>query len=249
MKLRSALLIGSALALPTTPISAGLPTADRSERFSTGPLDRDFLAPSTPLTLTRELRRALADGKEVVSRRSYEIRFVPDGAGYRIDGVMISAEVEAPPALAALAALERQRRDIGLFPLQLGGDGMIITQHGASDPAAEAQSRALIGGAIQHLALTGADRQAAAQTAIRLEAQARAVGGNWPSDLFHPATGQRSQVRQIPLPDGSFGTVTETISAAGANSGLLRRMERRVVTELDGTRRENREIWTLSEAR
>jgi hypothetical protein len=249
MKLRSALLIGSALALPATPIMAGLPPADRSERFSPGPMRHDFLAPSTPLTLTRELRRALADGKEVVSRRSYEIRFIPDGTGYRIEGVMIAAEVEAPPALAALAALERQRRDVGLFPLQISSDGMIIAQQGARDLAAEAQSRAMISGAIQHIALTGVDRQVAVQTAVRLDAQAHAVGGNWPSDLFNPTPGERSQVRKIALPDGSEGTVTETISTSGEPSGLLHRMERRVVTELDGTRRENREIWTLSEAR
>ncbi|MEO5599042.1 MAG: hypothetical protein ABIQ66_10530 [Novosphingobium sp.] len=247
MKLRSALLIGSALALPAAPIAAGLPGPSQSGRFNSEPLPSRFLAPTTPLILTRELRRSLADGKEVVSRRSYQISFVPDGSGYRIDGVMTNAEVEAPPALAALAALERQRRDIGLFPLQISGDGLIVVQHGSRDPVAEAQSRAVIGSALQHLALTEADRQAAAQTVSRLAAQANAVGGNWPSDLFRPAPGERSQVREIALPDGTHGTVTETISAAGAESGLLRRMERRVVTEIDGTRRVNREIWTLSE--
>ncbi|MEP7221627.1 MAG: hypothetical protein ABI673_03055 [Novosphingobium sp.] len=247
MKLRSALLIGSAIALPATPILARMPAAGPAERSDSGAADSRFRAPTTPLILTRELRRSLADGKEVVSRRSYRISFVPEGSGYRIDGVMTNAEVEAPPALAALAALERQRLDIGLFPLQLGRDGQIVAQQGASDPVSEARSRAVLGSALSRVPLSEPDRQVAAQTVSKLAAQASAVGGNWPSDLFRPAPGERSQVRQIALPDGGHGTVTETIRAAGASSGLLQRMERKVVTELDGTRRENREIWTLSE--
>lgn len=69
MNLRSALLVGAATMLPVSqPAVAASDTAS-------------FVAPESPVVLTRELRRSLVDGKEVVSRRRYELRFVREGNG------------------------------------------------------------------------------------------------------------------------------------------------------------------------
>ena len=49
-----------------------------------------FNPPPSPMLLTRELRRSLSDGKEVISRRSYAVRFTPEaGGGYRVDGRLV----------------------------------------------------------------------------------------------------------------------------------------------------------------
>jgi len=53
--------------IPLTPAAATAP--------------RQFEAPSDPMVLTRILRRPLPGGAEVLTRRSYEIRFTP-GAGF-----------------------------------------------------------------------------------------------------------------------------------------------------------------------
>jgi hypothetical protein len=64
------------------------------------------------------------------------VRFVPEAAGFRVDGEQVDVEVDAPEPLAALARLERERVETALFPLQLDPAGAI---RGAS-PAAQASS-------------------------------------------------------------------------------------------------------------
>src|SRR5436309_1976086 len=90
----------TSLQMPRPLVAASAATAAASGGFS---------APSGTLVLTRTLRRPLPGGAEIVSTRSYEIRIVADGDGFRVDGSLLSSEVTAPPSLAALAALERNR--------------------------------------------------------------------------------------------------------------------------------------------
>lgn len=206
-----------------------------------------FHPPEAPVLLTRELRKTLPDGKEIVSRRRYAVRFVPQGAGYRVDGELVGAEVEAPPELARLAEVERTRSDAGLFPLTLDRSGMIVAQQGDHDPAAEArtlaEAKVFLAGQAD---LSDADRAAALAMVVKLQAQARAVGGNWPADLFRPAEGERQESRELPLPDGSAGKVTVTIAARDTSDGLLAQLRRSVVTELAGTSRLSTETWILA---
>ena len=97
---RKALLAGAAALLPMVALSSHSTSAREATATAT------FAPPQSSLVLTRELRRPLADGKEVVTRRSYEIAIVHDGDGYRVDGRLIDVEVDAPPALRALSTLE-----------------------------------------------------------------------------------------------------------------------------------------------
>ena len=100
---RSSKLVGAASLLALLPLAAaGAAPVAAGGAFS---------VPSGPLVLTRTLRRPLSDGVEIVSTRSYEIGIVPDGDGFRVEGRLLSSEVTAPPSLAALAALERNRPD------------------------------------------------------------------------------------------------------------------------------------------
>ena len=94
--------------------------------------------------------------------------------------------------------------------------------------------------------MTDAERTAALAMVAKLQAQARAAGGNWPADLFRPASGEHQESRELPLPDGSTGKVTVTITATDAPGGLLDRLQRRVVTELGGSARLSTETWTLA---
>jgi len=241
MTVRRALLAGSALALAVGTLGI-MPERAVAARSA-------FVAPDRPLILTRELRRELHDGKEVVSRRSYEIRFVPEGEGWRVDGVLVASEVEAPPALATLAALERVRKDDGLFPLRLDRQGMILASSGPGGdaPAAIATARSFAGAAIASNAALGADGQVAAKAMLgELSARTQAAGNGWPADLFRPSAGRSSRVERLPLPDGSEGRVTVTTLAEDAASGLLGTLRREVVTELGGTRRASRETFTLA---
>jgi hypothetical protein len=206
-----------------------------------------FHPPEAQVLLTRELRKALPDGEQIVSRRRYYIRFVPQGAGYGVEGDLVGAEVEAPPELARLAEVERTRSDEGLFPLMLDNAGMIVAQSGDNDPAAEARTMAEAKAYLaQQTELSEADRAAALAMVAKLQAQARASGGNWPADLFRPADGERRESRELPLPDGSAGKVTVTINASDTPDGLLANFQRQIVTELEGTSRLSTETWTLA---
>jgi hypothetical protein len=114
-----------------------------------------FSPPEGPVTLTRTVRRALPDGKEVVATRSYELRITRDdkgpNGGYRVEGRLLSADVQAPPSLEALAAIERKRSDDGLFPFRLDARGLIAAplapgNSASREAAGEAARRAIASG-------------------------------------------------------------------------------------------------------
>lgn len=233
------LLIGSAMAASLAGVAAPALAAHHAPGWT---------APAEDMVLTREVRHALADGKEVVGRRSYRLTFARDGDGWRVDGTLVDAQVEAPAQLAALAALEKARKDEGLFPIRLDRAGMIVAQGNPADAAvAGDRAKALVTGSLG--ALGTADRSLAGDMVARISAEARAKGVNWPQDLFNPATGQQSQVRTMALPDGREGRITMTRVAETGHGATLHKLERDVVTELSGTRRVNREIFTLAARR
>ncbi|MBC2664573.1 hypothetical protein H7F51_03455 [Novosphingobium flavum] len=247
------LLLGAALAvgMPAPAVLA----ADAPRAVSLpAPAARPFIPPAGPQVLTREVRKEFGNresgkGGELVSRRSYAIRFVPEGSGWLVEGTLIGSEVEAPPMVAPeLLEIERNRGDGGLFPLRLDSKGLIVSQAGSSDPASEAAVLKAAGTVLAGK-MSEADRGAVLAMAGRLQAQARTMGGNWPVDLFRPRAGEHSEVRDLPLAGGASGKVTITIAAVEQADGLLGRLERKVVTETAGTSRRSVETWTLARAR
>ena len=169
---RSRFLLGAALAAlsAATTAAAAAATAHSSPGTSN--------PPAGSVLLTRELRNAPSDGKEVVSRCRYAIRFHPNATGYRVEGELVGADVDAPPELAQLAEAERTRSAEGLFPLALDRHGLILEQQGADDPAAAARTMAADRDFIAKAQMTDAERTAALAMMAKLQAQTRAAGGN-----------------------------------------------------------------------
>lgn len=241
------LLLGAALAGASLAAASLAPTPASAAEQPTA-----FVAPADPLLLTRELRKSLVDGNEVVSRRHYEVRFVPTPHGWRVDGQLLGAEVEAPPELAELAEIERTRADDDLFPLQLDAAGQILPQPRATDAGTAAQVSQAATRLLASAQLSPAERQSAMAMVARLQAEGQATGGTWPADLFRAAPGTQTRQRDIPLADGSSGQVTVTLTVAGhavPQASLPARVQRRIVTDLAGTTRQSVETWTLAPAR
>jgi hypothetical protein len=203
-----------------------------------------FRPPDGPMLLIRTTRKPLPDGEEVLTRRSYEVRFVRDGEGYRIDGELLAAEVEAPPPLRRLAEIERRRPDEGMFPLRLDASGK-LTAGGSARPSPVTQGAIdTVAGLVDKTRLAPAEKMQA--KAFVLGLHARQGFSAWPEDLFRPVAGLRRETRTIPTDNGAPGRLLVEISAntAGPN-GLLAALTRTVTSELDGDRRSNYEQWTL----
>ena len=198
------------------------------------------------MVLTRTLRRPLPGGMEVLTRRSYEILFVPESGGFRVDGRLVGVEVEAPPQLQALALLERRRPDADMFPMRLDTRGNLQPM-GAVGRSEEVRQAGLnVGMTVESLALEPYDRNQAKQFARSFEK--RSVRTAWPEDLFSPAPGSREETQTVPLPNGGRGTVRVNIDArTHSASGLLGSFFRRVTTDLEGDSRITEETWTLAD--
>ena len=239
--------IGWLLAGTVAAIGAGSASA---EPLQTGACVTDFSAPRQPMSLTRELRRALGDGHEVITRRSYRVRFTRDGPGFRIDGELTGVEVIAPPLLEPIAQLERNRSDLGLFPILLDQRGVIFSQPDPASPSTPAIARTVVGTMIASATISASDK---AETQRFVDALLGARGGimtKWPTDLFRPLAPHRSSTSRFPLRDGQEGQVTVNLDAdSDSGCGLVRSYERVVVTEFGGQQKVGRERWTLAPIR
>lgn len=234
---RAVLAAGVAAVLPSA-VFAGIPSPVLQSEAG----QAAFAPPQGAMVLTRTLVRPLAGGAEVVTRRSYRIRFERDGAGYRVEGELAGVEVEAPESLAALAALERARGDEGLFPLLLDGEGRIAE---AGKPVADAAAREAVTRSEAGVRAASLAPQDAAQAqAFVAQFRARRVITPWPTDLFRPRNGRSEHVLPV-AGAGEALTVVEVRSTAG---GLLAWLTRTVTTEFAGDRRTSRETWTLAPA-
>lgn len=201
-----------------------------------------FAPPDQPMVLTRTLRRPLPDGQEVITLRSYLLRFIPTSDGVRIDGNLLAVTVDAPPVLQAMADLERARPDSGMFPMWLDRRGMLLPGSpapGGPDRTA-AVDRAL--SRIDTLALPAPEKAQAQGFA----SQFRGAGGGtpWPRDLFRPVPGTREDRRAVSLPEGGQGSVT-VVTRTTISDALLATYTRRIVTEMGGDARVSIEEWTL----
>jgi hypothetical protein len=162
----------------------------------------------------------------------------------------LSTDVDAPPRLANLAALEKARATTSIFPIQLDHAGMIMSRENHRSPAlneSEAQAaRQLIDGAAlkpdaQHQAIEFLD-QVAKQTGP--------VISHWPASLFRPGPFNSEIQRELPPTNGESGMAIISISAQSTKPcSLMKKLERKVKTVIGGQMRETREIWTLDPAK
>jgi hypothetical protein len=223
------------------PLAAAAPApAAPTEAETTQP----FQPPAGPMLLTRTTRRTLHDGKPIMARRSYEVRFIREGEGYRIDGELVDVAVEVPPQLEAVAELERKRPDEGMFPLHLDASGKLVRSERPPQSEANKERIAAVAGMVDHLRLSEFDKGRA--KAFVLGFQTRPGYSAWPEDLFHPAPGKRRETRTIPLVNGERGKIVVETTADTGPDGLLASLTRRVTSEIDDDWRAISEEWTLA---
>lgn len=240
MKRAAALCFGVAL-LALAPIDSaavGARPVTASDRF---------VAPPGDMVMARTLIRELSDGKQILVKRSYRIRFARTAQGYRVDGDLIGVEVDAPPVLASLIDLEKRRVDTGLFPLQLDTRGMLARQNTEKvdmSYRAELQSRA---NAI--LARNAGGKPDPASTAAVARIATRSPNSPWPQDLFHPVPGERQIERTVTLSDGRSGKVLIVVKVGELlPCGIPLRFERVVTTLLGGSSMVSHEVYTFAMA-
>lgn len=205
-----------------------------------------FLPPQAPLLLIRTLYRPLPDGEAIVTRRSYAVRIVRDGAGYRVEGELVQTTVDAPPSLGPLAEMERRRPDIGMFPMLLDAQGQILGGGNVLSDGSLGRAAVIAAESISGSGLPAID-MLQAQSFVK-QLASRTPRSQWPADVFNPLPGKRDESRVVALPGGNEGHVTITIASQGARrGGQLALLERVVTTDLAGDTRVTREQWQLSQ--
>lgn len=211
----------------------------------------DVFAPPVgrAMILSRTVIRDLPGGKQIVATRRYRVRFLRNGAGYRLDGTLIASEISAPEQLRELAEMERKRPDDGLFPLELDGSGQIVGggEAGQGDrQATEAALRTVDAMLADSPSANGAEQDQAFLARLRM-AVAGPLSAHWPVALFIPGTQVDRQERSFRLPDGSEGHfVSEVQRKSAADGGTMNEAERRITTSIGGEDSVALERWTLA---
>lgn len=230
----AALLPFSALGLPSGRVSAGR---------------RGVAAPGGAFRLERILVRELSGGGEIVVTRRWKIRFARSRGGLAVSGEQTFATVAAPPALAALAAIERSRSAPDVFPLALDDAGLILSSGRSPDPATLVRALETGRALLESLPIAAEDRQDAHTFMTQLAGLSARAVSRMPRDLFFPQAGRDATTRDIALPGGDTGSIAVVSSAsAAADTGLLVASERRIVTRIGGSERHTAERWTLTSA-
>lgn len=207
---------------------------------------KKVVCPTNPMLLRRELSRGLRDGKAIVVTREWRVEFNENGRGISVSGLQTSVSVEAPPALAKISEIERARSTQDMFPILLSQDGMILA-------AGEATSRASVEEAISAAADLMAEKGLSVQTVseqrqflVQLQQTGSSLLEQMPGDLFYPITAPLREIREIALPSGVAGEFEVLWSAsAQAETGLLDRARREVITRINENERRSTETWTL----
>lgn len=198
------------------------------------------------MVLSRTVIRELGDGKQIVVKRSFRVQFVAAPDGFVLTGTPIAVSVDVPPVLARLGELERQRSDSGPFPLLIDRRGLIHTtaSSGPADAKARQDARQTATGMIQAAAMPDATKRDAVGMIGSMAADPHS--SPWPTDLFIAHDSERRQHRSVTLSDGSLGDVDVVLRVGNwLPCGMPALFERVITTDLAGTRRVSREVWSL----
>ncbi len=206
-----------------------------------------FPAPTVPMILSRQVRRDLHDGKEIVVTRRYRVTFVATPDGFVINGDLLGTDVDAPARLAGLAAIEQQRPDTTTFPMPLDPTGLIIARRAGVSAGLPQSVQAITGHLIAGAGLIALEQEQVDDFVARLFSMQGPIVSQWPEALFRP-NGMPTVTRDIlPLPDKREGKVTISLKPQSAHScALMQRMKRTIETQVDGVNRRTQEIWTLA---
>lgn len=197
--------------------------------------------------LSRQIRRELRDGKEIVVTRRYRVSFDATANGFVIHGDLLGTDVDVPEPLAGLAAIERQRPDTTTFPMKLDVTGLIIAEQTAAPSALPPSARSLAGRLIAGAGLMALEQGQAEEFVDRLFSMQGPVVSQWPEALFRPSGGAQVARDTLRLPGGREGKVTISLTPQSSRPcALMQRMDRTIETRVDGVSRRTQEIWTLT---
>jgi len=202
--------------------------------------------PPLPMVYSRRLERTLVDDARIVVERRFAIRFTPAATGFMVDGEQIGVAVDMPDHLEALARLERERVETGIFPLELDQRGWI--RSGLSADAVPEIDEAL---RYVEATLASIERSADEQQRLRdfiaaIHEAGSTIISSLPVDLFAPADSDRSDQRSIALPAGGQGLVQTHFSARrDPATGLMQTARREVITTIAQDQRRTTELFTL----
>lgn len=203
--------------------------------------------PAGAMRFERAIIRQLAGGAVIAVTRRFEIGFRQFADGYMIEGTQTGVDVDAPANLAAFADLERARVETGLFPITLDPFGQILSEDPSPGRAGEVErafAEALQQISSQSIAV--GERSELQQFVSALHQAGNMLMADLPLDLFAPAESEREENRTVPLPTGDVGRVISRFDAErDAQTGLMRRASREVLTEIEGDRRHTIERWNL----
>ena len=203
--------------------------------------------PKGPLIFTRRLERGLAGGARLVVTRSFTVRFAPAAEGWTLDGEQVAVAVEAPERIASLAALERQRKETGLFPLTLDRSGMIVATAPPAERAKEVdQAIAIVRRELAKRNLAGDERRAYDAFIRAVHDAGAKMSSAPPGDLFAPRDTSTHFERELALPGGGTGTIEIDFTARiDPATGVMRTARRDIVTRIADDSRLTREDWSL----
>lgn len=206
-----------------------------------------FFPAPVPYGLCRRVERELRGGAQLIVERTWSVRFVPQGRGFRLDGQQTKVTVDAPPALSVLAQMESSRVDQGMFPLLLGSAGEIVGQSATRDDEALAAAIATVRARLTAVSAQGLEADAVERFLRDLQQAGEETLAAWPTTLFAPGEVDVVQERAVPLPAGRTGTVTvRTLASSDPATGLMRQFERQVETRLETRVRSGLERFTLA---
>ena len=205
-------------------------------------------APAGEFELCRTLERSLRDGELLVVERCWDIRFRETGDATVVEGEPTHVRVDAPAALAPLAAIEERRTESGLFPAFMDEDGLITAPGSETAPASLGETASAALALVRDIRPEGDTADAMNAFVRQVTAASSRFLGQVPRNLFYPAQSNGRQEHALDLPDGSTGSVLIEYSAAHrASDGLLSAASRRIVTSTDAGERVSTERWELRE--
>lgn len=206
-----------------------------------------IVLPQGVMRLTRRIERDLGDGAKIVVERCWDLQFAGQGMGAIISGKQSMVSVDAPPALAGLADIERSRSTDAMFPILLSQSGAIVAA-GVSileQDVAEAlrEAERMIG----QSGVAGEARGEMMGSLALLHRNAGRILDRLPPDLFFPISPPLRTVQPVALANGLQGEFEVAYEAErSAGSGWLARAQRSVVTRIGSSERRSLELWSMA---
>lgn len=212
--------------------------------------DRLIAPPEQPMRYSRTVVRDIADGSHFSVTREFAVDFRHFAGGFMMHGRQLSVSIDAPPALAAFAAMEEARDESRLFPIALDPFGQILSAEVAS--RGEEDVHLAVDHALAELArqpIAAEERTQLSAFIAALQQAGQRVTAHLPADLFAPDLAPRRAERRIALPGGAEGMVASQFGGVrDRDTGLMRSAEREVVTMVAEASRHLREVWSLTAA-